>query len=287
MKRKPQRPAVRRTKSKKVNKISQGKILKYSALLLFVGFVIAMGYQYRHGFLYWLGFKTDKRVEALSKEERKIADLRMYEILSRHKDKVFGIDVSHYQGKIDWETVQNDNDDFPIGFVFVRATAGKSKLDSEYKNNWKGAKQSGYLRGAYHYYRPDENSVKQADNFIKNVKLSKGDLPPVLDVEKIPNKQSLDSLKSGLKRWLVKVENHYGVKPIIYSGESFYTDFLKKEFKGYDLWIANYSFFEDEIRKEWLFWQFTDKAVLKGIETPVDVDIYNGNLEELKESAKK
>ena len=287
MKRKPQRPAVRRTKSKKVNKISQGKILKYSALLLFVGFVIAMGYQYRHGFLYWLGFKTDKHVEALSKEERKIADLRMYEILSRHKDKVFGIDVSHYQGKIDWETVQNDNDDFPIGFVFVRATAGKSKLDSEYIYNWKGAKNSGYLRGAYHYYRPDENSVKQADNFIKNVKLSKGDLPPVLDVEKIPNKQSLDSLKSGLKRWLVKVENHYGVKPIIYSGESFYTDFLKKEFKGYDLWIANYSFFEDEIRKEWLFWQFTDKAVLKGIETPVDVDIYNGNFEELKESAKK
>jgi len=287
MKRKPQRPAARRTKSKKVNKISQGKILKYSALLLFVGFVIAMGYQYRHGFLYWLGFKTDKHVEALSKEERKIADLRMYEILSRHKDKVFGIDVSHYQGKIDWETVQNDNDDFHIGFVFVRATAGKSKLDSEYKNNWKGAKTSGYLRGAYHYYRPDENSVKQAENFIKNVKLSKGDLPPVLDVEKIPNKQSLDSLKSGLKRWLVKVENHYGVKPIIYSGESFYTDFLKKEFKGYDLWIANYSFFEDEIRKEWLFWQFTDKAVLKGIETPVDVDIYNGNLEELKESAKK
>ena len=287
MKRKPQRPAARRTKSKKVNKISQGKILKYSALLLFVGFVIAMGYQYRHGFLYWLGFKTDKRVEALSKEERKIADLRMYEILSRHKDKVFGIDVSHYQGKIDWETVQNDNDDFPIGFVFVRATAGKSKLDSEYNNNWKGAKTNGYLRGAYHYYRPDENSFKQAENFIKNVKLSKGDLPPVLDVEKIPNKQSLDSLKSGLKRWLVKVENHYGIKPIIYSGESFYSDFLKKEFKGYDLWIANYSFFEDEIRKEWLFWQFTDKAVLKGIETPVDVNIYNGNFEELKESAKK
>jgi len=287
MKRKPQRPAARRSKSKKTNKISQGKILKYSALLLFVGFVIAMSYQYRHGFLYWLGFKTDKRVEALSKEERKIADLRMYEIISRHKDKVFGIDVSHYQGKIDWETVLNDNDDFPIGFVFVRATAGKSKLDSEYKNNWKGAKNSGYLRGAYHYYRPDENSVKQADNFIKNVKLSKGDLPPVLDVEKIPNKQSLDSLKSGLKRWLVKVENHYGMKPIIYSGESFYTDFLKKEFKGYDLWIANYSFFEDEIRKEWLFWQFTDKAVLKGIETPVDVDIYNGNFVELKETAKK
>jgi lysozyme len=76
------------------------------------------------------------------------------------------------------------------------------------------------------------------------------------------------------------------MKPIIYSGESFYTDFLKKEFEGYDLWIANYSFFEDEIRNEWLIWQFTDKAVLKGINGTVDVDIYNGNFTELKAKCK-
>lgn len=287
MRRKVSVPAARKRKSKKTStKITQGKILKYSLLLLFSAFLIAMGYQYRHGFLYWLGFKTDKRIESLSKEERKIADLRTYEILARHKDKVFGIDVSHYQGKIEWGTVANDNPDFPIGFVFVRATAGSKKLDSEFKDNWKGAKSNGFLRGAYHYYRPDENSIKQADNFIKNVKLSEGDLPPVLDIEKIPNKQNLDSLKTGLKRWLVKVEKYYGVKPIIYSGESFYTDFLKKEFKGYDLWIANYSVFTDEIRKEWLFWQFTDKASLKGIETNVDVNIYNGSYAELRKMIK-
>ena len=287
MKRQPPKPAARRAKPRKSSKkITQGKILKYSALLLLTAFLIAMGYQYRHGFLYWLGFKTDKRVVALTKEERKIEDLRIYEIVERHKDKVFGIDVSHYQDKIDWETLKNNNDEFPLGFVFVRATAGKSRVDKEYANNWKGAKASGYLRGAYHYYRPDENSVKQADNFIKNVKLSGGDLPPVLDIEKIPNRQSLDSLKAGLKRWLIKVENHYGIKPIIYSGESFYTDFLKKEFKGYDLWIANYSFFDEEIREEWLIWQFTDKAVLKGIKGTVDVDIYNGSYSELKSLGK-
>lgn len=287
MKRQPPKPAARRARSKKNNKtITQGKILKYSLLLLLLAFMIAMVYQYRHGVLYWLGFKTNKRIEALSKEERKIADLRTYEIIARHKDKVFGIDVSHYQGKIDWEAVKNDNTDFPLGFVFVRATAGRDGLDSEFKNNWKGAKVSGYLRGAYHYYRPDENSLKQADNFIKNVKLKKGDLPPVLDIEKIPNRQNLDSLKMGLKRWLTKIERHYGIKPVVYSGESFYTDFLKKEFEGYDLWIANYSFFEDRIRKEWLFWQFTDKAILEGINTNVDVDIYNGSFEELKILAK-
>lgn len=287
MKRQPPKPAARRSKYRKSSKkITQGKILKYSALLLLTGFLVAMAYQYRHGFLYWLGFKTDKRIEALSKEERKIEDLRIYEIVERHKDKVFGIDVSHYQAKIDWETLKNNNDEFPLGFVFVRATAGKNGVDGEYKNNWKGVKASGYLRGAYHYYRPDENSAKQAENFIKNVRLTKGDLPPVLDIEKIPNGQSLDSLKTGLKRWLTKVENHYGVKPIIYSGESFYTDFLKKEFEGYDLWIANYSFFEDKIRKEWLIWQFTDKAELKGIKGNVDVDIFNGSFSELKEMTK-
>lgn len=286
MKRQPSKP-VRRTKSRKNSKkITQGKILKYSALLLFCGFLVAMAYQYRHGFLYWLGFKTDKRVEALSKEERRIENLRIYEIVARHKEKVFGIDVSHYQDKIDWEKLKNNNEEFPLGFVFVRATAGKNKVDSEFKNNWRGAKEQGYLRGAYHYYRPDENSLKQADNFIKNVKLSKGDLPPVLDIEKIPNGQSLDSLQVGLKRWLDKVEDHYGMKPIIYSGESFYTDFLKEEFEGYDLWVASYSFFEDEIRNDWLIWQFTDKGELKGIKGMIDVDIYNGNMEELRQLCK-
>ena len=273
----PVRSNKRKAKPKKNKKITQGKILKYSFLVLLIGFFVAMAYQYRHGFLYYLGFKTNKRIEALSKDERRIEDLRIYEILSRHKDKVFGFDVSEYQGKINWDKVQQNNIDFPLKFVFIRATAGSNRGDNTFKNNWAAAKEKGFIRGAYHYYRPNENSIKQADNFINTVKLREGDLPPVLDIEKIPRKQSMDSLKAGLKRWLDKVERHYGVKPIIYSGESFYADFLEKEFKGYKLWIANYSFFEEEIRKEWLFWQFTDKAELQGIEGNVDVNIYNGD----------
>ncbi|RYD84416.1 MAG: glycoside hydrolase family 25 protein, partial [Sphingobacteriales bacterium] len=177
--------------------------------------------------------------------------------------------------------VDRTKGEFQLDFVFIRATAGKNTTDAEFDRNWRNAKQGGFIRGAYHYYRPNENSLKQAENFIKNVTLKKGDFPPVLDIEKMPKGQSMDSLKSGLKRWLNRVEKHYGVRPIIYSGESFYTDFLKKEFEGYNLWIANYSFFEDEIRPEWLFWQFTDKASVKGIEGSVDVNIYNGTLEQL------
>lgn len=271
----------KRAKPKAAKKITPWKILKYSFLLLFVAFIVAAGYQYRHGFLYYLGFKTNKRISAITKEEKKIADLRLYEIVSRNKDKVFGIDVSHYQGEINWDSIERTKGQFPLDFVFMRSTAGVT-ADAQFARNWRKAKQGGFIRGAYHYYRPNENSLKQAENFIKTVKLGKGDLPPVLDIEKISSEQSMDSLKSGLKRWLTKVEKHYGIKPIIYSGESFYTDFLKKEFEGYNLWIANYSFFEDDIRKEWLFWQFTDKGGIKGIDGPVDVNIYNGSLQGLK-----
>lgn len=279
--------AKKRKPSKKAKTITSGKILRYSFLILFIGFITAMAYQYRHGVLYYLGFKTNKRVESLTKEERRLSDLRTYEILSRHKDKVFGFDVSQYQGDIDWDKLAKENKDFPMRFVFIRATAGRNFTDNIFKENWKEALQKGFIRGAYHYYRPNENSLKQADNFIKNVKLKKGDLPPVLDIEKIPNKQSLDSLRVGLQRWLNRVENHYGMKPIIYSGESFYTDFLKKEFRGYNLWIANYSFFEEEIRDEWLIWQFTDKAELEGIAGPVDINIYNGGIKDFNVLVKR
>ncbi|WP_294819395.1 glycoside hydrolase family 25 protein [uncultured Flavobacterium sp.] len=286
MKRVPPKPTPKRAKPKKPAKTKSGKVLRYSFLLLIVVFLAAAVYQYRHGLLYWMGFKTNKRIESLTKEERKIEDLRIYEILGRHKDKVYGIDVSHYQGEIEWDSLMAGKAEFPLQFVFIRATAGKDGLDSEFKKNWAGAKKAGLMRGAYHYYRPDENSIEQAETFIKRVKLDKGDLPPVLDIEKIPAGQSMDSLKSGLKKWLSKVEAHYGIKPILYSGESFYTDFLVKEFEGYSLWIANYSFFADEIKKEWLFWQFTDKGSVGGIEGNVDVNIYNGNLDSLHKMCK-
>jgi lysozyme len=137
------------------------------------------------------------------------------------------------------------------------------------------------IRGAYHYYRPNENSLEQAELFIKTVKLKKGDLPPVLDIEKLPKEQSIERLKIGLRRWLKAVELHYGVRPIIYTGEKYYDDFLKEEFSDYLFWIANYNFYREEIQDDWLFWQFTEKATVPGIDCKVDVNIYNGDLQQL------
>ena len=247
-------------------------------LLLFVAIGI---YKFRDGFLYYLGFKTDKNVETLSKEERKLADIRIYEVLHKHDDKAIGFDVSEYQSEIDWEQTYHIDESFELSFVFIRAPAGKNKTDKRFKENWKASKERELIRGAYHYYRPNENSIAQAENFIKNVKLEKGDLPPVLDIEKLPKSQSIDSLKVGLRRWLKKVEKHYKVKPIIYSGESYYTDFLKEEFSDYPLWIANYNFWRNHLEDDWLFWQFTEKAQIQGIEGMVDVNIFNGNKNKL------
>jgi lysozyme len=242
----------------KSNSISKWVIRFF--VFVFIFFVLLGIYKFRDGFLYYLGFKTDKYSHELSADERKLADIRIYEVLHKHDNKAIGFDVSEYQSEIDWEQTYHIDESFELSFVFIRATAGKNKTDKRFKENWEASKKRQLIRGAYHYYRPNENSIEQAENFIKNVKLEKGDLPPVLDIEKLPRKQSIDSLKVGLRRWLKKVEKHYKVKPIIYSGESYYTDFLREEFSEYPLWIANYNFWRNDLESDWQFWQFTEKA---------------------------
>jgi lysozyme len=267
------KPTVKRKPSPKKLPFS-GNFLSIGAFLLFLLFIGIAGYHYREALAYYFSFRS--RHELKTANTTKIEGARIFQVLCKHSSNVFGLDVSEYQGDIHWEEVKTVEDTFQLAFAFIRATAGKDKMDAKFKHNWSKAKENGFVCGAYHYYRPNENSIKQADNFIKTVTLKKGDFPPILDIEKLPKTQSIDSLKVGLRRWLTKVESHYGVKPIIYSGESYYKDFLKKEFKGYSFWIANYNFFVEQIKDDWLFWQFTEKATIPGIKGPVDINIYNG-----------
>ena len=259
----------------------------FSKVIRFIGFsflaVLFFGtiYHYRAGLAYYLGFKTDKVLEE-DEVDKHLSDVRNIQVLENHKGKVIGIDVSEFQGRVDWDDIEILEEKYPVQFVFIRATAGNDRVDAQFKKNWDGAKENKIMRGAYHYYRPNENSIEQANLFIKTVKLQKGDLPPVLDIERLPKNQPLDSLKKGLKRWLTKVEAHYQVRPIIYTGERYYSDFLKEEFSEYLFWIANYNFYREKIEDDWLFWQFTEKASLPGIKHRVDVNIYNGDLEQLQ-----
>jgi lysozyme len=276
MKRKNTRTTYSR-KVKKKNSILPAQLIRYFVFgfLLFV--VLSLGYHYRSSFAYYLGFKSH-----FNKETNVFSEARNLKVMEKSEGKVIGLDVSEYQGKIRWSYVDTIEEKYPLHYVFVRATVGKDRVDHQFKRNWLGAKENKMIRGAYHYYRPNENSLEQAELFIKTVKLKKGDLPPVLDIEKLPKEQSLERLKIGLHRWLKAVELHYGVRPIIYTGEKYYDDFLKEEFSDYLFWIANYNFYREEIQDDWLFWQFTEKAKVPGIDYKVDVNIYNGDLQQLQ-----
>lgn len=258
-----------------------GKFLRYSIITFLIALIIGVGYHYRNGLAYYFSFKTTKLIRAES-EAKRISDVRNFQVLEKHEGKSIGIDVSEYQGKISWSYVDTLEKKYPIDFVFIRATVGKDRQDFQFEKNWLGAKENKMIRGAYHYYRPNENSLEQAELFITTVRLQKGDLPPVLDIERLPKNQSIANLKLGLKRWLRTVEAHYGVRPIIYTGERYYDDFLKEEFSDYLFWIANYNFYREEIDSDWLFWQFTEKASVPGIKGNVDVNIYNGDLQQLQ-----
>jgi lysozyme len=266
-----------RRKPKNKKTVFLRKWINFFFIGIAVLFILSTAYHYRSGIARYLGFKSN-----VTKHADVFSEARNLKVLEKHEGKVIGIDVSEYQGKIRWSYVDTIEEKYPLRYVFIRATVGNDRVDRQFKRNWLGAKENKMIRGAYHYYRPNENSLEQAELFIKTVKLKKGDLPPVLDIEKLPKEQSIERLKIGLRRWLKAVESHYGVRPIIYSGEKYYDDFLKEEFSDYLFWIANYNFYREEIQDEWLFWQFTEKATVPGIDCSVDVNVYNGDLQQLQ-----
>ena len=261
-------PPIRKKATKKNNSFFNAKFFIITISFLII---VTAVFHYRNAILYYFSFKSDK----IYKED-KMAQARIFQVLKNHQDKVVGFDVSQFQGNINWKEIDSVEHLVPLQFVFIRATAGNNKVDSKFKENWKNAKEHNFIRGAYHYYRPNENSIEQANNFIKTVKLQKGDFPPVLDIEQLPKNQSIDSLKVGLKRFLKKIDEHYKVKPIIYTGEKYYTSFLKEEFSEYTFWVANYNFWVEDIKDDWLFWQFSEKASIDGISEKVDLNVYNG-----------
>lgn len=196
--------------------------------------------------------------------------------------KVHGIDVSHHQGDIDWKAVKaTEKQEYPIRFVFMKATEGGDYKDRRFAENFRKAGEVGLIRGAYHFYNPHTDPIRQADFFISQVKLQKGDLAPVLDIERKPFDKSL--LQADLKKFLNRLEQHYGVKPIIYTSYKYKTRYLNApDFEAYPFWIAHY--YVDMLSYEgaWQFWQHTDYGTVPGIETNVDLNVFNGSLQELK-----
>ncbi|MBE6287850.1 MAG: glycoside hydrolase family 25 protein [Mediterranea massiliensis] len=193
---------------------------------------------------------------------------------------VHGIDISHHQGAIDWKQLSDSRNDelFPLRFIFLKATEGGDYADKRFTQHFDSARHYGFVRGAYHYFQPKTDPIKQADFFIRTVRLEPGDLPPVLDVEITGNKNNAE-LQAAVKVWLNRVEAHYGVKPILYTSYKFKKRHLNiSSFSTYPYWIAHY--YVDSVRYEgpWHFWQHTDVGTVPGINKSVDLNVFNGTL---------
>ncbi len=212
------------------------------------------------------------------------AGRRGYSVCIPRGYQVHGIDISRHQGQIDWEElIHHRQSKYPLYFVFMKATEGGDFPDVNFRENFHNARRYGFVRGAYHFFSPKTDPVKQADFFIQTVDLQSGDLPPVLDIEVIGDRTPKE-LQQAAITWLDKVEGHYGVKPIIYTSYKFKTSYLNDSvFNTYPFWIAHYHV--DTLRYEghWDFWQHSDGARMKGIPRNVDLNVYRGTPDELRQ----
>lgn len=194
------------------------------------------------------------------------------------KYKIHGIDVSYAQGKIDWQRVAAmEEDSVRIQFAFIKATEGLLTVDPYFKRNWREAPKAGIFCGAYHFFRPKKNGLWQARFFLQNVHVEPGDLPAVVDVERLDGK-SPEAMRKELKAFIKHVETKMGVKPIIYTGLSFYKDYLDGYFDDYPLWIAHYN--KPDLKTggaPWQFWQHSETGRINGINHTVDFDAFKGD----------
>ncbi len=195
---------------------------------------------------------------------------------------VEGIDVSYYQGTIDWAKVKASG----IAFGIARINDGTFN-DPTFARNWRDMKTAGLIRGAYQFFRPNEDVTTQANVAIAAVgTLGDGDLPVTLDVE-VTGSESASVIASRIKSWVDQVEAGTGKRPIIYTGKYFWQDSVASTaFAGYPLWIAAYGPTCPNIPVPWTNWkffQYSDNGATPGVSgTGIDHDRFNGTLADLE-----
>ncbi len=199
---------------------------------------------------------------------------------------VHGIDVSEWQGSILWREVAKEGNEF----AFIRVSDGTAHPDATFSNNWSEARAAGLVRGAYQHFRPGQDAVAQARLMIDMVGgLEVDDLPPALDVE-ADDGLSPSEVSDRIEQWLGEVESALGVKPIVYSGKSFWEENVgSADFDDHPLWLPSwYPSFQGNCPStpvpwsNWRFWQWTSSGQVAGISGDVDRDIFNGTLDELR-----
>jgi len=187
----------------------------------------------------------------------------------------YGIDVSHYQGLINWQMVKTDKN---ASYVYIKATEGSGYVDDYYLRNLRGAKEAGIPVGVYHFFIPSASAMTQMRNFSDNVDPRQHDLAPIVDVEK-RGRGSLTQFLGRLRMFLEQIEKAYGVQPIIYTGQNFYNNYLAGSFLKYRFMIAKYQeeppMLVDNAKV--VMWQFTSQGHVNGIRHHVDRSVFLDN----------
>ena len=200
-------------------------------------------------------------------------------------ETVEGIDVSKWQGAIDWAKVKASGRVFAI----ARVSDGLAYKDSYFDANWKAMKEVGLVRGVYQFVRSDEDPVAQANYLISKIgTLEPGDLPPVADVESVDG-QTPAQIAENLGQWMQTIQNALGVTPMIYTGGYFWNTNVKTDaFTLNPLWVANWTTACPSLPTAWTgwkFWQYSATGSVPGINGDVDLDRFNGSLEDLQKFA--
>lgn len=196
-----------------------------------------------------------------------------------HESLEDGIDVSSHSGTVDWQAIRRAGHTF----AFVKASEGVDLPDPRFAANWEAAGAAGLVRGAYHFYVTEDDPAAQAQLFIDTVDLEPGDLAPVVDIELIGH-GTRPGLADRLRRFLEILEEHYEVRPIIYTSPNFWNAHLDDTFGHHPLWVAEYGVDQPALPKgwdRWHLWQWQGDAEVEGVEKGADLSRVNQDLEDL------
>ncbi|MEM6293665.1 MAG: GH25 family lysozyme [Myxococcota bacterium] len=201
-------------------------------------------------------------------------------------ETIKGIDISKWQGDVDWDAVAADG----VKFSFVRVSDGINTQDQYFDKNWEESRAAGIYTGVYQFFRPNQSVLGQADYLLEQMgcdmnartcPITDMDLPPVIDVEHRPSGWSKNQMRNAVRTWIERVED-FGLEPVIYTGRYFWRDYVDSdEWRDHPLWLAHYTNNCPNIPNDWSdwdFWQFTDSGSISGVNGPTDTNQFNGTI---------
>lgn len=210
-----------------------------------------------------------------------------------HPDRypVHGIDISKWQGEIDWNEVRKAG----VAFVFMKATEGGDHTDARFESYWRGARAAGIAHAPYHFYYFCRPAREQAAWFIANVPRESVQMPPVLDVEwnhasrTCTSRPDPETVRTEMKVWMDIVGQHYGKRPIIYTPVDFHRENLDGHFNGYQFWLRSVAAHPQDIYPDhpWTFWQYTGTGMMNGIKGDTDINAFAGSKSQWREWLQK